>query len=277
MPWISVRYHPASFFSLRPAQATASGGQSLLVPTGFAIKMALLNASIQTAGVVEGERRFAVIRDLRIALRLPHSITTLKSFAKIRRPPKVAATDVVKIAQLSENKQYPFQSTIAYREFVQLGDPLLGLEACEVEIACAVAGAAGGAEDSGDVGGVPAPEWLGRTLLAINYLGKRGGFWQPLAAPTRLESITPDFVEVTRDTRRIPLDGTLQMLDDCGPSLTFEQANIYTAKRIKLGEGRVFRHVVLPYRLAHSSRGYSRYLQVSPGSQGMMHEEVSDV
>ncbi|MGH2501913.1 MAG: hypothetical protein ACRDID_05270, partial [Ktedonobacterales bacterium] len=233
--------------------------------------------SIQTAGVGEGERRFAVIRDLRIALRLPRSITTLKSFAKIRRPPKVAATDVVKIAQLSENKQYPFQSTIAYREFVQLGDPLLGLEACEVEVACAVAGADGAAEDGGDLGSGPAPEWLGPTLLAINYLGKRGGFWQPLAAPIGQESLAPDFVEVTRDTRRIPLDGTLQMLDDCGQGLTFEQANIYSPKRIRVGEGRVFRHVVLPYRLAHSSRGYSRYLRVGPETQRLVETEVSGV
>jgi len=282
MSWISVRYHPASFFSLRPAQATASGGQTLLVPTGFAIKMALLNASIQTAGLVEGERRFAAIRDLRIALRLPPSITTLKSFAKIRRPAefKKASEREEKIERLSENKQYPFQSTIAYREFVQLGDPLLGLEACEVEVACAVARAPGATEDRedwGDTGTSPAPEWLGTTLLAINYLGKRGGFWQPLATPTSLESLTSDYVEVTRDTQRIPLDGTLQMLDDCGPGLTFEQVNIYSAKRIKLGEGRVFRHIVLPYRLAHSSRGYSRYLRLSSGSQRQTQGEVSGV
>lgn len=279
MPWISVRYHPASFFSLRPAQATASGGQTLLIPTGFAIKMALLNASIQTAGVAEGERRFAVIRDLRVWLRPPRNITTLKSFAKIRRPAefKDAATRAEKIARLSENKQYPFQSTIAYREFVQLGDPLLGIEASDVEVACAVAGAALGTENGGNAGNGPVPAWLGGALLAINYLGKRGGFWQPLAAPTRLESLPPGFVELTRDSERIPLDGTLQMLDDCGPGLTFEQANIYSSKRIKLGEGRVFRHVVLPYRLERSSRGYSRYVRLPSSGDGAGEERHEHV
>lgn len=257
MPWTSVRYHPASFFSLRPAHATASGGQTLLIPTGFAIKMALLNASIQTAGLVEGERRFTVIRDLRIALRLPQSITVLKSFAKIRRPAefKDAQTREEKIVRLSENKQYPFQSTIAYREMALLGDPTVGIEACEVEIACAI-------PDGNEAVGAM-PDWLGRTLLAINYLGKRGGFWQPLAAPSDQQALGDEFVEVTRDSERIPLNGTLQMLDDCGPQLTFEQANIYSSKRITLGQGRVFRHVALPYRLARSSRGYSRYVRLS--------------
>lgn len=258
MAWVRVRYHPASFFSLRPANATASGGKSLLVPTGFAIKMALLNASIQTAGVVEGERRFATIRDLRVALRLPESITVLKSFAKIRRPAefKDPKTREEKIEDLKGKKQYPFQSTIAYRELVQLGDPTLGLEACEVEIACQAPGA---------TGGDATPEWLGPTLLAINYLGKRGGFWQPVAAPDMSEDLPPEFIEVTRDSVSIPLDGTLQMLDDCGERLTFEQANIYSEKRISLGVGRVFRHVALPYRLARSSRGYSRYLRLNMG------------
>lgn len=253
MAWVSVRYHPASFFSLRPANATASGGKTLLVPTGFAIKMALLNASIQTAGVAEGERRFPVIRDLRIALRLPSRMTTLKSFAKIRRPAefKNSAERDTKTATLKDTKQYPFQSTIAYREFTQLGDPTLGLEESEVEIACA---------SSGEEGATP--EWLGPTLLAVNYLGKRGGFWQPLALPTLYDTPPAEFIEVTRDSASIPLDGTLQMLDDCGPQLTFEQVNIYSGKRIRLGEGRIFRHVVLPYRLARSSRGYSRYVRL---------------
>lgn len=255
MPWVSVRYHPASFFSLRPANATASGGKTLLVPTGFAIKMALLNASIQTAGVAEGERRFATIRDLRVALRLPSRITVLKSFAKIRRPAefKDAKTRDEKIAELKEKRQYPFQATIAYREFVQLGDPTLGLEACAVEIACATAGAA--------------PEWLGRTLLAVNYLGKRGGFWQPLGQPVSRDALSGEFIEVTRDSVEIPLEGTLQLLDDCGERLTFEQANIYSEKRIGVGVGRVFRHVALPYRLERSSRGYSRYVRLPVGPE----------
>ena len=264
MPWISVRYHPASFFSLRPAHATASGGKTLLSPTAFALKMALLSASIQTAGVAEGERRFPAIRDLRIALRLPPSITVLKSFAKIRRPAefKDAATRDEKTQTLSELRQFPFQSTIAYREFVQLGDPTLGMEACEVEVACAAPDARGG----DDVTGL-APDWLGQALLAINYLGKRGGFWQPVALPMVYDELPvgTGFTEITRDSVTFDMRGTLQMLDDCAPRLTYAQADIYSDKRIAPGKDRVFRHVTLPYRLSRSSRGYSRYERVEVG------------
>jgi hypothetical protein len=253
MSWVSVRYHPASFFSLRPAQATASGGKTLLCPTAYAIKMALLNASIQTAGLGEGERRFPAIRDLQIALRLPPTITALKSFAKIRRPAefKDAKTREEKMARLSEEGQYPFQSTIAYREFIQLGDPTQGLEASVVEIAC------GGSDTV-----TAPPAWLGEALLAVNYLGKRGGFWQPLTLPTTVAELASEYIPITRDSDMFAMDGTLQMLDDCGAKLTFQQANIYTASRVSLGEGRVLRYVVLPYRLERSSRGYSRYVRV---------------
>lgn len=255
MSWVSVRYHPASFFSLRPAQATASGGKSLLCPTAYAIKMALLNASIQMAGVIEGERRFPLIRDLRIALRLPPTITALKSFAKIRRPARIsAATRDDDVARLSNAGQYPFQSTIAYREFIQFGDPARGLDSSVVEIAC------GGPDAPANP-----PAWLSETLLAINYLGKRGGFWQPLSAPVSMLSLEPDYIEITRDSDMFSMEGTLQMLDDCGSRLTFQQANIYSTSRVTLGEGRVLRHVVLPYRLERSSRGYSRYTQVGAG------------
>lgn len=264
MPWISVRYHPASFFSLRPAHATASGGKTLLSPTAFALKMALLSASIQTAGVAEGERRFTTIRDLRIALRLPPNITVLKSFAKIRRPAefKDAATREEKIQTLSAVRQYPFQSTIAYREFVQLGDPALGMEACEVEVACATPDAAGRDEATGAV-----PDWLGQALLAINYLGKRGGFWQPLALPRAYDDLPAGsgFTQITRDSVTFDMRGTLQMLDDCAPRLTYEQADIYSDKRIAIGKDRLFRHVMLPYRLTRSSRGYSRYERIAVG------------
>lgn len=252
MPWLIADYHPVSFFSLRPAHATTSGGQTLLTPTAFALKMALLNASIQTAGLAEGQRRFPAIRDLHIAVRPPDQITVLKSFAKIRRPARIkdATTREAEIAALSERGQYPFQSTIAYRELVQFGDPLEPPIVNILRIACAT--------PSGDV-----PSWLGATLAAVNYLGKRGSFLQLVAVPTHTEERPGDFTELTSDTTTdFDLRGTLQMLDDCGPDMTFAHADIYDPKRITLGKERVLRHVVLPYRLARSSRGYSLYERI---------------
>ncbi len=243
MAWLVQDYLPVSLFSLRPANATASGGRSLIAPTAFAIKMALLSMSIQQAGLDAGKARFATIRDLQIAVALPQQIVLVKSFAKVRRPAefKDAAKRDEKIAELSEKGQYPFQSTIAYRELVQFG----GLLTLAVTT------------PAGEI-----PSWLGSALLGINYLGKRGSFLQPAAQSAVADALSDDYTIITRDSAdggSISLNGTLQVLDDCGASMTFEHADIYNPKRITLGKERVLRHIVLPYQLAQSSRGYSRY------------------
>jgi hypothetical protein len=251
MTWTIATYHPVSLFSLRPANSTTSGGKTLIAPTPFCIKMALLSASIQMAGVAEGQRRFSQIRDLRIALALPQHVVVVKSFAKVRRPfeskdsQKKDETQETfrerqqqKIADLLERGQYPFQATIAYREFVQFGGSL--------RIACTA--------PQGE-----APAWLGETLPAINYLGKRGSFVQIAGWPQVVDVLDDAFTEVTSDSKTFPPDGTLQMLDDCGSQMTFEHADIYNPKRMSFGKERVPRHVVLPFKLKQSSRGYSLY------------------
>lgn len=251
MSWVIMRYHPVSFFSLRPYNATSSGGKTLIAPTAFALKMALLNASIQVYGLEIGRERFPVIRDLSIAIDLPDHITVLKSFAKIRRPARLGDpnTRVQTIANLRNSNQYPFQSTIAYRELVQFGDPLSAPSENAIAIACMPA--------DGDP-----PPWLGSTLQAINYLGKRGSFLQPISVATITGSLSPRFTVITRDSTDFLMNSTLQMLDDCGNSMTFDHADIYNAKRITLGRERVLRHVALPYELTRSSRGYSLYERI---------------
>jgi hypothetical protein len=44
--------------------------------------------------------------------------------------------------------------------------------------------------------------------------------------------------------------------------LTFDHANIYSGKGIKLGKERILHHVVLPYRLVRSSKSYSYYERI---------------
>ena len=110
MPWMTVGYHPVSLFSLRPALTTGSGGQTLLAPTAFAIKMAILRASIQTAGIEEGRRRFSQIRDLQIALRLPDYLSVTKTTIRVLRPFQALDPQhkVEDISRQRDRKQYPF-------------------------------------------------------------------------------------------------------------------------------------------------------------------------
>ena len=247
MSWLIARYHPVSLFSLRPYNATTSGGKSLIAPTAFALKMALLSVSIQHAGLAEGKARFPIIRDLQIALDLPDQIVIVKSFAKIQRMAgfkgKTDERPAWQAAQVASGA-YPFQPTITYKELVQFGGPL--------GIAITTPG--------GDT-----PAWLSTTLLGINYLGKRGSFFQIAGPPISTEIPGPRFTAITTDATTIAMNGTLQPLDDCGSGMTFAHADIYDPKRISLDKERIIRHIVLPYQLAQSSRGYSRYERIGEG------------
>lgn len=257
--WIVAQYLPVAPFSLKPAAATSSGGKTLLAPTPYAIKMALLDVAIRIMGIAEGERIFPLLRNLSVHIALPKDILVFKSFSKSWRPveskeaqkkdetrEEFEARQREKLADRIERGQYPLYPTIAYREYVYYRDAFhLAFTTSSEER--------------------PLPSELQQLLTCINYFGKRGGFVQIVGYPQHMEQL-PDgqFTELTPDTLR-PFynDGTLQVLDDCGESLTFQRANIYSAERITAGKERVLRHVVLPYRLTRSSRSYSWYQRIS--------------
>ena len=66
--WLVAEYQPVGLFSLKHASATSSGGKSLLVPTPFALKMALLDGACRLWGVSEAEAIWPVLRDLPVGL-----------------------------------------------------------------------------------------------------------------------------------------------------------------------------------------------------------------
>lgn len=239
--WTVVHYMPAALFSLKPATATSSGGKTLICPTPFAIKMALLDAALRTQSIATTRPIWAVIRNLHVSVRLPEQIVVVNTFTKIVRPKKNGASDDDGTGLMT-----PLGSTIAYREYVSYG------------------GVIGLALQTGEGGALP-PEIAG-LFAQINYFGKRGGFMQLLAPPEVVDApaiiADPQWVTLTTDQPGFQLNGTLQLLDDCGPKLTFDQVDIYSDKRISLGKDRVLRHIVLPYRLARSSRGFSLYQRI---------------
>ena len=244
--WVIATYLPVALFSLKSALATASGGKSVLVPTPYAVKMALLDAAIRSRGVAAGRRIFPMIRDLRVALDPPDRLVVLNSFGKVRRPLEVkdASKAEQKVRDARERGAYPFQPTIAYREYVQFGGPF------RLAVAARQPEEGDGAE-------------LARLLRLVNYVGKRGGFIQLAAPPAVTVSLDDLFVDLTAsEANGFTADGTMQALDDCGQHLTFERSNIYSTERITVGQDRVLRHVPLPLRLERSSRGYSLYRRV---------------
>jgi hypothetical protein len=232
--WLIAEYQPTALFSLKPAWATSSGGKSLLVPTPYAVKMALLDAACRIAGVAAAKEAWPRLRDLTVALRPPERVVVTNLFTKILKPRRTPAEPGTQHAG-------PLGKTIGFREYVYFDGPL-------------------GIALSGILTDTTRLEgWL----LQINYLGKRGGFVQLLAPPTPAETLPPGFIVMDRDpTRPFLADGIIQQLDDCDASLTFEKADIYSGKNIRLGKERVLHHVVLPYHLVRSSKSYSLYERI---------------
>lgn len=243
MQWLIARYQPTSLFSLKHGDATSTGGKSLLVPTPFAIRMALLDVAIRTEGIAAGPRAFEQIKSLRLAIRPPAYAAVTSTFVKILKPERDA-----------EARGREMQQTIAFREYVHL--------AGELELA---------------FGG--SPEALAAVrpwLRQVNYFGKRGSFYQLLALPqvmsTEGDELPPNFLAFPDNdaVRGKPperfLLGLIQRVDEWGILLEFHQANVYNRERkatIRLGKERLRVDVILPYRMVRSSRGLTLYERFS--------------
>jgi len=232
--WLIAEYQPTALFSLKPAWATSSGGKSLLTPTPYAVKMALLDAACRTAGVESAKEAWPWLRDLVVALRPPERVVITNLFTRILKPRRTPAGPGTQHAG-------PLGKTIAFREYVHF-DGTLGI---------ALDGEASNLSRL--------EEWL----FQVNYLGKRGGFVQLLAPPRPVEALPAGYVVVDgAPSRPFLAEGIIQQLDDCDASLTFEKADIYSGKGVKLGKERVLHHVVLPYRLVRSSKSFSLYERI---------------
>jgi len=237
--WLIAEYVSTTLFSLKPSWATSSGGKSLLLPTPYAIKMALLDALCRVEGVAVAQEMWPTIRACTVALRGPERIVVTNTFTKILKPRRG------ELAPGSADSG-PYQKTIGFREYVFHGGPLgIGLSVEGRDLAQRI------------------PGWL----LNVNYLGKRGGFVQLMGAPQLVDSLPAGFVAVTASaTNAFALNGFLQRLDDTGSQVTFEQVSIYSDQAVRLDKDRIFHQVILPYRLVRSSKSYSYYERIDLGT-----------
>lgn len=234
--WYITTFQPVSLISLKLATATSTGGKSLLLPTPYALKMALLTQVIHQAGLAEGQARWPAIRDGKVALSGPQQIAVTNTFTKILKPMKGKPT-------LDEETGLTrgMINTIGFREYVQWQGLL--------QLAFVPA--------AGEV--APWAQWL----TAIQYVGKRGGFMQAIATPKTADALPDEFTRLDETIDTFALDGTLQLMDDCAPKVTFEQIDIYSGKNMRTGKERLLRPIILPYRVERSSRGYTLYRRVT--------------
>lgn len=229
--WVIAEYEATALFTLKPASATSSGGKSLLVPTPFSIKMALLDVACRLEGQRAAESAWEWLAVLPVAISPAERAVVNNTFTKVLKPRRNPAEPG------SQHAGY-FGKSIAYREYVYLDGKLgIALQTTSDEQA----------------------QRLARWLVNVNYLGKRGSFVQLDALPHIHDALPPGYLPLDGRQTTFPLDSLMTQLDDAGEKLTFSRANIYSPDPIRLGVHRILRHVALPYRRVASSRSYTHY------------------
>ena len=240
--WLIAAYRPVTLFSLRTTHATSKGGKTLVVPTPYSVKMALLDACFRRFSSDEASDRAREVFDW------------LKRRQVHVRPPKhcVVNNTFIKVLDWSrERVNGPFRNTIAYREFAFFGgdDLLLALEA------------AGLGEEDRSI--------LEQLLAHINSLGKRGGFWQ-FVGSERVDGPLPFGFTVPRPEARFEQIASYALthaLDDFGEALFeaadgFERVSTYGSGSVRLGEHRTLTATAIPYRRRAASRHFTWYERV---------------
>jgi len=233
--WYTTTYQQVSLTSLKVSTATSTGGKSLLLPTPFALKMALLDVIIKTKGLSEGQALWPAIRGGQVAISGPERIAVSNTFTKILKPMKGKPT-----LDAETGLTRGMIKTIGFREYVFWQGN------------CSFAFAPAGHESE---------EWL-QWLSTINYIGKRGGFIQALGAGAETEGLSGGYVSLCESMAQFSLNGTMQVMDDCSSEVSFEQIDIYSGKNMKVSKDRLLRHIVLPYRIQRASRGYTLYERI---------------
>ena len=234
--WLTAVYEPVSLFSLRMTHATNKGGKTLVVPTPYSVKMAVLDACFRRWGADEADQRarevFDLIKRREVRIRPPDDAVVQQTFVKI-------------LDRARDPSQGPYRQTISYREFVFFRG--------ELQVALAVDGLSEAHEET-----------LRALLACINTFGKRGSFFQFLL----FKENEPDQHFTQRRDRlpaaALPYYLMSQALDDFGPDLCsdrngFDRVSTYGDGSITLQKHRVLDLTAIPYRRVSASRRFTWY------------------
>lgn len=219
--WLHLQYEPVATFELRPSNTTKTGGKTLICPTPYAIKMALMDRFIRVMGYDAGVGRFPNVRDLTVYLRPPHTIAVNRTFQKILRPGK---------------KGRIWTETIAMREFCVPAGPL------DIVLRLPDDAPAEFADE------------LTAMAASINYFGQRGSFFQWVeATPATPDDFDVGYVDASQPPAGLKM-GFLQRMDDMQPEATFDDVSTFNRRA---NGARMSYNVVFPYVLVHTAASHT--------------------
>jgi hypothetical protein len=228
--WLVAEYEPTALFSLKVSLATSSVGRTLVIPTPYAIKMALVDAGFR-AGLgkddCDGLLRSLAATEVRIAP--PPSAVVTHTFVKVRQESR------------DGDPLRPYGSNIAYREVAHLSGASLwafDLAANDEQFAAC----------------------LTMLLPHVAYIGKRGSFVRLL----RLWRATTLGVGFTQP---VPSQGSwsppprahVVPLDDFGPEADLETLSSFTKTRPKRERHRRFVNTIVPVGIVRTGPGFTEY------------------
>ena len=231
--WLVFRYLPVTLFSLKMSRATSTAGKTLLIPTPYAVKMAVVDAALRHGLVADPEDLVRALGKVGLRIGVPVQACTTGTIQSVRQETR----DV-------ERKRSPklpwYRSTIAMREFVHYQGELrlaFGLESCMPDLIAVLIAAA----------------------PAINYLGKRGSFFQYLGC-ARQPDLDATFTKPSDDTERdVAAAGQRATLDDFGSGACFEALNSFSPTEIRWGVHRRFVETIVPLHLYNTGPGFAHY------------------
>jgi hypothetical protein len=228
--WLVVDYDPTALFSLKISMATSSVGKTLVVPTPYAIKMALIDAAFRW-GYTEPDCE-ALLRSLiQVTVRIGPG------------PGAVVIHTFVKVRQESRDSDplRPYSSTIAYREVAHHD----GIWQWAFDLAA---------------GDDTLAQRLVDLLPHVSYIGKRGSFIQ-FRGFSRRQELANDFTQPlqTATSWSPPPRAHIVPLDDFGPEADLETLSSFTTKRPIRGRHRLFIDTIVPIGIVNTGPGFTEY------------------
>jgi hypothetical protein len=227
--WLIARFLPCALFALKVSTATSSVGRTLLVPTPYAIKMALVEAAFTASwSYEECDRLLRALVGVPVRIAPPDRAVVSHTFLKVRQEPK------------TPDPERPYISSIAYREFVfHRGEWRWAFNLREND------------------------HWLDAAMIGllpyVRYIGKRGSFIQfdRVEWTTELDAAftQPANVEVLT----LPNRAHIAPLDDLGPEADLATLSPYSPKTARAGRHRVFVNTIVPLGVVNTGPGFTEY------------------
>lgn len=242
--WVVLSFEPVAPFSLRSSLSTSAGGKTLLVPTPFAVKMALLDATARSAGSEAADRLLRALLLTPVAIVPSRWATVTNTFERVLRLNRGdgKAADDEADPGANDDQNDPFMRTIRYREICFLSGPLtigLGLRTFEAAL-------------------------LIEAARQVNYFGRRGGFFQ--LVKTSVQASVDERATIVDPCGwappTVPAGEVVAPLDDMGPGATLERISPFSDQGASWGSDRVVHMSILALRRVASGSHFTAYERV---------------